>query len=436
MAVTTQVTVNPQYILSGGSIPGCIGGGEDYRTLNNNTVTEFLYIRGWAGDNISSACVITEIVVKGCQCKLTNASGGYAISGRSCNIRRSAVVSQGSVSGTNFNRTTGTTLENTGLYVSMNRNDYASIDDNNFNYRTASEEQLQYLQANKAYPGVKIELQSPNHIRGYIKGITLTVTRTRACYITFKGDGVTEKTTMYDYGTVPSYGSTPTRDGYTFKGWSNGSTTYSGTLPTAYEQDVTYTAVWEKNKVACTITYNGNGATGGSVAAQSGYVNEALTLAANGFKKQYRVYYCSNEDSSVPDDDFDNIGNTLSSATFLGWYTAASGGSKVTSPYTPTSASVTLYAHWSGMSAVTTPTPTRDGYTFLGWYTARSGGTKVADGGGSYTPSGSITLYAQWEEIIVPPEIISAAITYSGTQVSAANKVPAGEGFLIAVGVK
>lgn len=435
MAVTTQVTVNPQYILSGGSIPGCIGGGEDYRTLNNNTVTEFLYIRGWAGDNISSACVITEIVVKGCKCKLTSASGGHAISGRSCNIRRSAVVSQGSVSGTNFNRTTGTTLEIQGGYVGMNRNDYAGIGDNDFDFSKVNEQQLQYVQANKVYPGVKIDFKSSYHIRGYIKGITFTVTRTRACYIKFKGDGVTAKTTMYDYGTVPSYGSTPTRAGYTFKGWSNGSTTYSGTLPTAYEQDVTYTAVWEKNKVACTITYNGNGATSGSVAAQSGYVNEALTLAANGFKKQYRVYYCSNEDSSVPDDDFDNIGNTLSSATFLGWYTAASGGSKVTSPYTPTSASVTLYAHWSGMSAVTTPTPTRDGYTFLGWYTARSGGSKVADGGGSYTPIGNITLYAQWEEIIVPPEIISAAITYGGTQVSAENKVPAGEGFLIAVGL-
>lgn len=435
MAVTTQVTVNPQYILSGGSIPGCIGGGEDYRTLNNNTVTEFLYIRGWAGDNISSACVITEIVVKGCQCKLTNASGGYATSGRSCNIRRSAVVSQGSVSGTNFNRTTGTTLEIQGGYVGMNRNDYAGIGDNDFDFSKVNEQQLQYVQANKVYPGVKIDFKSSYHIRGYIKGITFTVTRTRACYITFKGDGVTAKTTMYDYGTVPSYGSTPTRAGYTFKGWSNGSTTYSGTLPTAYEQDVTYTAVWEKNKVACTITYNGNGATSGSVAAQSGYVGEALTLRNNGFVKSCYITYCSNEDPSLPDDSLDEFQSSPSSATFLGWYTAASGGSQVSSPYTPTSASVTLYAHWSAMSAVTTPTLTRDGYTFLGWYTARSGGTKVADGGGSYTPSGSITLYAQWEEIIVPPEIISAAITYSGTQVSAANKVPAGEGFLIAVGL-
>lgn len=520
MAVTTQITSTPQYILSGGSIPGCIGGGEDYRTLNNNTVTEFLYIRGWVGDNISNACVITGINVTGCKCKLTSASGGYAIAGRSCNVRRSAVVSQGSVSGTNFNRTTGTTLENTGPYVSMNRNDYASISDNNFNYHNASEKQLQYLQANKAYPGVKIDFKSSDHIRGYIKGITFTVTRTRACYITFKGDGVTAKTTMYDYGTVPSYGSTPTRAGYTFKGWSNGSTTYSGTLPTAYEQDVTYTAVWERvthyldlnglldgsssggispygtadvyingslaaqgvsdyytahpegttyeiknikanegykyngnasysgtltaatsvvlsfsTKTACTITYNGNGATSGSVAAQSGYVGDSLTLRDNGFYKKCNVTYYSNEDPSIADDSLDELQTSASSATFLGWYTAASGGSQVTSPYTPTSASVTLYAHWSGMSAVTTPTLTRDGYTFLGWYTARSGGTKVADGGGSYTPSGNIALYAQWEALNIPPEIVSTAITYGGTQVSAANKVPAGEGFLIAVGL-
>ena len=76
----------------------------------------------------------------------------------------------------------------------------------------------------------------------------------------------------------------------------------------------------EEVKVACTITYNGNGATSGSVAAQSGYVGDSLTLRDNGFVK--------------------------------------------------------------------------NGYTFLGWYTAASGGTKVADGGGSYTPTGDITLYA------------------------------------------
>ena len=48
--------------------------------------------------------------------------------------------------------------------------------------------------------------------------------------------------------------------------------------------------------------------------------------------------------------------------------------------------------------ATTLPTPTRDSYTFLGWYTAASGGSKVADGGGSYTPTdNNIALYAHWK---------------------------------------
>ena len=79
--------------------------------------------------------------------------------------------------------------------------------------------------------------------------------------------------------------------------------------------------------------------------------------------------------------------------------------------------------------------PARDGYTFLGWYDDREGGTKVGDGGASYTPIKVISIFAHWEKIIVPPKIISAAITYGGTQVSAQNKVPTGEGYLISVGI-
>ena len=40
--------------------------------------------------------------------------------------------------------------------------------------------------------------------------------------------------------------------------------------------------------------------------------------------------------------------------------------------------------------------PTRAGYTFNGWYNASSGGTKIGDKGASYTPTSSITLYANW----------------------------------------
>ena len=50
---------------------------------------------------------------------------------------------------------------------------------------------------------------------------------------------------------------------------------------------------------------------------------------------------------------------------------------------------------------ITLPTATRAGYDFNGWYTAATGGTKVGDAGGTYDPTiSSITLYAQWTKKI------------------------------------
>ena len=62
---------------------------------------------------------------------------------------------------------------------------------------------------------------------------------------------------------------------------------------------------------------------------------------------------------------------------------------------------VTLKAKWKDAS-VTLPTPVRPGYTFNGWYTAASGGTKIGNAGASYTPSKNITLYAQWSAAAKP----------------------------------
>ncbi len=42
------------------------------------------------------------------------------------------------------------------------------------------------------------------------------------------------------------------------------------------------------------------------------------------------------------------------------------------------------------------PTPARNGYTFAGWFTNSTGGTLVGAGGALYTPTASVTLYAQW----------------------------------------
>lgn len=53
-----------------------------------------------------------------------------------------------------------------------------------------------------------------------------------------------------------------------------------------------------------------------------------------------------------------------------------------------------------GSKIGTLPVPTADSsLTFLGWYTAETGGTKVDT---NYTVSSNVTLYAHWEAVVVP----------------------------------
>ena len=49
------------------------------------------------------------------------------------------------------------------------------------------------------------------------------------------------------------------------------------------------------------------------------------------------------------------------------------------------------------------PTPTRSGYTFDGWYTAKSGGSKVS--GDAVMGAGDVTVYARWAESPRPPSV-------------------------------
>ena len=117
---------------------------------------------------------------------------------------------------------------------------------------------------------------------------------------------------------------------------------------------------------------------------------------------------------------------TKANATFLGWYTASTGGTKVGDAgdsYDPNGNDVTLFAQWdntytvtysAGTNAtgapasvqfkdstgpVTLPTPSRDDYEFNGWYTAATGGTKVANAGASFTATSDVTLHGQWTQL-------------------------------------
>ena len=117
--------------------------------------------------------------------------------------------------------------------------------------------------------------------------------------------------------------------------------------------------------------------------------------------------------------------------TFTGWFTAASGGTQVTSDtIVKITEAQTLYAHWTPNKYIVTfikndgtsnnagtrtvtydakygtlPTVSRSGYTFLGWYTAASGGTQVTSAT-KVTQAKDHTLYAQWKaDRITCPEL-------------------------------
>jgi uncharacterized repeat protein (TIGR02543 family) len=100
-----------------------------------------------------------------------------------------------------------------------------------------------------------------------------------------------------------------------------------------------------------------------------------------------------------------NIGSTTFTTTAQYTVTWNANGGSVT----PSSSTV-----YNG-SSVTAPTPTLSRYTFNGWYTAPSGGTLVISAGGTYYPSATITLYAQWT--LIQYTISFSSNAYYGTNV-------------------
>ena len=221
------------------------------------------------------------------------------------------------------------------------------------------------------------------------KGITVTLNANGGSVspttkIVFKGQ---------TYGTLP----TPTRTGHTFDGWytsaSGGEKVTSSTTVTNASVHTLY-AHW--NAYTYTVSYNGNGATGGSTASSTHTYDVEKQLTANGYTRSYVVTFNNNYTGST------NTTQTAT-ATFNGWATSANGAKEynnqqtVKNLTTTNGATVTLYANWT-LGSVTLPTPTRAGYTFAGWYPSATGGSKIGDAGEKYTPTAATTLYARWTE--------------------------------------
>lgn len=243
------------------------------------------------------------------------------------------------------------------------------------------------------------------------------------------------------------------KNGYTFKGWDPA---IPESPAITVKDNATYTAQWQANDN--TVTFNSQGGT--TVESQTVQTGKTISKPADPTKPGYTFggWYRNADCTAAWDFEtkvtgpltlyakwtgatyivtFDPSGGIVTPAskevtygssygslptptkdgfTFAGWYTEASGGTRVTESTTVT-APLTLYARWTtatytvtfhanggtvtptsmeaayGSSYGTLPTPTRTGYTFDGWYTAASGGTLVTTTG---TVTSTHTLFAHW----------------------------------------
>lgn len=214
-----------------------------------------------------------------------------------------------------------------------------------------------------------------------------------------------------------------TRDGYTFVTWNTQADCKGNAVKPNSEWTLrgssTLYACWAG--VAQTLTYHGNGATGGNTAAQSGHTGDELTTNANGF--------------------------TRDGYTFVRWDTAKDGsgtaygeGKNGVGRYTMKPAGNDLYAIWQANPAsiqyrddygATGSTPdttgvtgqnvtiaqngfTRPGYTFTGWARDRRTDPSLQPGDRYTLTPGTTTLWAQWKAD--PAHLIYNANTGSTSQ--------------------
>lgn len=188
------------------------------------------------------------------------------------------------------------------------------------------------------------------------------------------------------------------RSGYYFLGWSTSSSATSATyidgqsvvnLTSTNGGVVNLYAVWSKIPTY-TVSYNANGGTG-APSSQTKTKDETLWLSSVKPTKSYKITYNANGGSV-------SSSSKTVNCTFKNWNTAQNGSGTAYAAgagYT-TNANATLYAQWTNPTAGTLATPTRTDYTFDGWYTAATGGTKVTS---SSTVSSNVTLYAHWTKV-------------------------------------
>ncbi|MBR4685938.1 MAG: InlB B-repeat-containing protein [Candidatus Methanomethylophilaceae archaeon] len=270
------------------------------------------------------------------------------------------------------------------------------------------------------------------------------------CYLYYDANGGSGAPSTQSYtGTSTSShsftisSSTPTKSGYTFKGWATSSSastaSYSagGTISVGYNSSKTLYAVWEQQVTTITITvYKGNWASFKLLGVDSNNVtSSSKTYTVNSGQSIDVDWYGASSTTSgsesagyITTTSYDSSCYNMVKATSLTYpgggsdsMTAASGGKYYPANQMTSSTSTTYYfkvaynanggsgapsttnggtsSSTSKSVTLSSTVPTKSGYTFKGWATSSSATSASYSAGGSYSFSyGTTTLYAVWQQ--------------------------------------
>jgi len=234
----------------------------------------------------------------------------------------------------------------------------------------------------------------------YADGASYTTTNNATLYavwsnsysITYSLDGGTvngSNPTTYEYADTSFSLINPTKNGYTFTGWTGGdlvTPSTSVTIQTGSFGDRVYTANWEINQYTITFVTNGgeevdeveqdyNASISLPTPIKTGYTFSGWATISNG-----EVVFAGGASYSISDEDV-----TLYAVWAINQYTitfVTNGGEDVEEIEQDYNTSVSL------------PTPIKTGYTFEGWYLDEDLTTTAEI---STMPDENVTLYADWE---------------------------------------
>lgn len=196
---------------------------------------------------------------------------------------------------------------------------------------------------------------------------------------------------------------TPTRTGYSFRGWattSTGSVKYAAGGTYTANAAVTLYAVWQA--LTYTVSYNANGGSG-TTASQTKNYNQALTLRTNGFTRTNYVFDRWNTKTNGSGTYY-AAGGTLPASVnqavtlYAIWYaphTVSYDGNAPTGATVSNLPSSQTKVHGTTLK-LSTKTPVCVGYDFLGWATTAGGNVAYQPGADYTSDSANVTLYAKW----------------------------------------